>query len=72
LEEAVRETGSPDHDRIRDYIVSADTVTVIGRFKVDHKGKQIGHNPLTIQWQNGKKEIVWPAKLRTADPVFNE
>jgi len=72
LEEAVRETGSPDHDRIRDYIVSADTVTVIGRFKVDHKGKQIGHNPLTIQWQNGKKEIVWPAKLRTADPVFNQ
>lgn len=72
LEEAVRETGSPDNDRIRDYIVSADTVTVIGRFKVDHKGKQIGHNPLTIQWQNGRKEIVWPAKLRTADPVFNE
>lgn len=72
LEEAIRETGSPDHDRIRDYIVSADTVTIIGRFKVDHNGKQIGHNPLTIQWQNGRKEIVWPVKLRTADPVFTE
>ena len=72
LEEAIRETGTLDNDRIRDYIVSADTVTVIGRFKVDHKGKQIGHNPLTIQWQNGRKEIVWPAKLRTAEPRFNE
>ena len=72
LEQAVRETGSLKNDRIRDYIVSADTVTVIGRFKVDHKGKQIGHNPLTIQWQNGRKEIVWPVKLRTAEPRFNE
>ncbi|MGM0644323.1 MAG: amino acid ABC transporter substrate-binding protein [Thermodesulfobacteriota bacterium] len=72
LEDAMRETGSLDHDKVRDYIVSADTFTVIGRFKVDHKGRQVGHNPLTIQWQNSRKEIVWPAKLRTAEPVFNK
>lgn len=33
-------------------------------------GTQIGHRSIIIQWQNGKKEIVWPQKMRTARPVF--
>ena len=47
-----------------------DTVTVIGRFKVDYKGKQIGHNPIMIQWQHGEKEIVYPTKMQTASAKF--
>jgi len=46
------------------------TVTVIGRFKVDASGKQIGHNPILIQWQSGNKEIVWPTKMQTAPPLL--
>jgi branched-chain amino acid transport system substrate-binding protein len=45
-------------------------VTVIGRFKVDSTGKQIGHNPILVQWQDGNKEIVYPTKMRTAAPRF--
>lgn len=70
LERAVRYTGSLDQERISDYISSLDTVTVIGRFKVDHTGKQIGHNPILIQWQDGEKEIVYPPNMRTARPRF--
>ncbi|MEE4261501.1 MAG: amino acid ABC transporter substrate-binding protein [Desulfobacteraceae bacterium] len=70
LEDAISRAGVIDHDRIRDYIRALDTVTVIGRFKVDELGKQIGHNPLTIQWQSGKKEIVYPTKLQTAPARF--
>ena len=66
LERAVRATGSLDQKRLRDYIASLDTLTVLGRFKVDGTGKQIGHEPLTIQWQNGKKEIVHPPDMMTA------
>jgi branched-chain amino acid transport system substrate-binding protein len=47
-----------------------DSVTVIGRFKVDHRGMQIGHNPFLIQWQDGEKKIVYPRKLQTAAPRF--
>jgi branched-chain amino acid transport system substrate-binding protein len=31
---------------------------------------QVKHFALTIQWQNGKKEIVWPEEVRTAQPIF--
>ncbi len=70
LEKAITQTKSLDHDRIREYILAMDTVTVIGRFKVDHKGKQIGHNPIMIQWQRGEKEIVYPTKMQTASAQF--
>lgn len=70
LAQAVRAAGKVDRRAIRDYISSLDTVTVIGHFKNDRQGRQIGHNPLLIQWQNGRKEIVYPRSMRTADPVF--
>jgi branched-chain amino acid transport system substrate-binding protein len=70
LQKAVEAAESLDHGRLRDYIMSLDTVTVIGRFKVDHTGKQIGHNPITIQWQDGIKEIVYPTKMQTKPPRF--
>lgn len=69
-EHAILSSGSLDNYKIRNYISALDTVTVIGRFKVDPTGKQIGHNSFTIQWQNGKKEIVWPSKMQTAKPLF--
>jgi branched-chain amino acid transport system substrate-binding protein len=68
IEEAVNNTNSLDNSKLRDYIAALNTVTVIGRFKVDPSGRQIGHNPITIQWQQGKKEIVWPTKMQTAKP----
>jgi len=70
LERAISQTKSLNHDKIREYIRTLDTVTVIGRFKVDPKGKQIGHNPIMIQWQKGEKEIVYPTKMQTASALF--
>jgi branched-chain amino acid transport system substrate-binding protein len=70
LEKAIIQTKSLNHNKIREYIRAMDTVTVIGRFKVDHKGKQIGHNPIMIQWQKGEKEIVYPTKMQTASARF--
>ena len=70
LERAINHCQSLNHEKIRDFILALDTVTVAGRFKVDHKGKQIGHNPIIIQWQNGKKEIVYPTKMQTSSPRF--
>lgn len=69
-EEAIRQTKSLDNKNIRDFICALDTMTIIGRFKVDVSGKQIGHNPIIIQWQKGKKEIVWPSKMQTAAPLL--
>jgi branched-chain amino acid transport system substrate-binding protein len=70
IENAVNQNKSLDQKKIRNFISSYDTVTVIGRFKVDSSGKQIGHNPILIQWQNGEKEIVYPTAMQTAPPKF--
>jgi branched-chain amino acid transport system substrate-binding protein len=69
-EEAIQETGTLDNEKLRSYIANLDTVTVIGRFKAGASGAQIGHNPIIIQWQEGKKEIVWPVEMQTAPPLF--
>jgi branched-chain amino acid transport system substrate-binding protein len=70
LEHAIAATGSLDQEELRKFILALDTVTIIGRFKVNREGLQIGHNPLLIQWQGGEKEIVYPRRLRTAPPRF--
>jgi len=70
LEMALEHVGEVDHAAIAAYIASLNTVTVIGRFKTDASGKQIGHNPFLIQWQEGEKEIVYPRTLRTATAKF--
>jgi branched-chain amino acid transport system substrate-binding protein len=63
LMEAVKRAGSLDRDRIRDAILKLDFNTVFGPFKVDPDGLQIAHKMLTLQWQDGKKVIVWPEEL---------
>ncbi len=70
LEKAIIQAQAIDHQKIRNYVSSFDTVTIMGRFKVDHTGRQVGHNPILIQWQNGRKEIVYPGKMSTSSPQF--
>lgn len=70
MERAVLHCGSLDQEALRQFLMTQDTVTVIGRFKVDATGRQIGHTPILVQWQKGKKEIVYPSKMQTASPVF--
>ncbi|MEW5908577.1 MAG: amino acid ABC transporter substrate-binding protein [Thermodesulfobacteriota bacterium] len=70
LEKAVSETKTLNQKTLRDFVRSLDTVTVIGRFKVDYSGRQIGHEIILIQWQNGKKEILYPLHMKTANPKF--
>jgi branched-chain amino acid transport system substrate-binding protein len=70
LVEAVKRVGSLDRERIRDAILKLDFNTVFGPFKVDPDGLQIAHKMLMLQWQDGKKIIVWPDELAPGKPRF--
>ncbi len=70
LEAAVRKAGSLDREMIRNILSVMDTMSIIGRYGVDRTGMQTKHFILTIQWQRGRKEVVWPEKLSTARPIF--
>ncbi|MCP3901328.1 MAG: amino acid ABC transporter substrate-binding protein [Desulfobacteraceae bacterium] len=71
LKIAINKVGSLDSEKIRDTLSQMDTMTVIGRYGVDQSGKQKRHFPMIIQWQQGKKKVVWPEGIKTADPIFN-
>jgi branched-chain amino acid transport system substrate-binding protein len=61
-EAAVKEAGSFDPRKHRDALASIAVDTVFGKYKVNEQG--FSTNPeagLTIQIQNGKRVIVWPA-----------
>ncbi|MBC8463518.1 MAG: amino acid ABC transporter substrate-binding protein [Deltaproteobacteria bacterium] len=70
LEAALKKVGSIDRDQLRKTLSAMDTMTVIGRYGVDRTGWQIRHFPLIVQWQEGKKKVVWPEKLKEAEPII--
>lgn len=61
---------SLDQDELRDVLRTLETDTVLGRHKVDpNTGIQLGVRGLLVQVQNGKREVVWPDELKTADVI---
>lgn len=70
LLEALRRAGSPDDDKVRNEILKMDVNTVFGAFRVDPEGVQVAHRMLLLQWQDGKKVIVWPEELAPGQPRF--
>jgi branched-chain amino acid transport system substrate-binding protein len=77
LIEAVKRAGGLDREKVRDAILRLDFNTVFGAFRVDPDGLQIAHKMVTIQWQGGKRVIVWPEELaqgmlRFPTPPWNQ
>ncbi len=70
IEKAIKKAGSVDREKIREILSSMQTTTIVGRYGVDKTCKQVKHFPLIIQWQNGRKEIVWPKNLSTSKPLY--
>ena len=70
LVEAIRRVGSLDRTKLRDAISKMDHNTVFGRFRVDGDGVQRGHQMLLVQWQDGKRVIVWPEELAAVKARF--
>jgi branched-chain amino acid transport system substrate-binding protein len=65
LGEAVRAAGGVGgsyNDKIRDFLATKEVKTVCGTYHVDSNGIQLGYTSLTLQWQDGKQYVVWPAE----------
>jgi branched-chain amino acid transport system substrate-binding protein len=68
--EAVRRAGTTDSERLREALLALKTKTILGDFAVDQRGFQVGQKAVTIQWQDGKKVVVWPDELASEKPRF--
>ncbi|MCC6210891.1 MAG: ABC transporter substrate-binding protein [Burkholderiales bacterium] len=66
LEQAARQAGSFDPERLRAALAAMQAETPIGAYRVDRSGAQIAAQPLLVQVQRGRPEIVWPEAYATA------
>ncbi|WP_040333587.1 amino acid ABC transporter substrate-binding protein [Candidatus Magnetobacterium casense] len=70
FEAAIAKAKTTDRKKIRHLLSKMNTMSILGKYGVDSTGMQIKHFTITIQWQNGRKEVVWPKELMTSTPVF--
>ena len=65
MQRCIQECGSLDDLALRDAAAPLDFTTYYGRFRIDAStGRQVGKSSLLVQWQQGRKVIVWPPEYR--------
>jgi branched-chain amino acid transport system substrate-binding protein len=62
----LRTAGSARDQDVRAAALALDRTTLFGPFRVDGRGAQIGHEVLTVQWQDGTRKVVWPPRSTQA------
>ncbi len=66
----VNKVGTFDQKKIRDEFVKTDEQTVVGHYKLNENGLQLGYQSYALQWLKGQQELVWPRDQATADYVL--
>jgi branched-chain amino acid transport system substrate-binding protein len=69
LKQAVELAGSTDNARIREALLQNTFDTILGPLRFDFTGLSISTFPVA-QWQNGRPELVYPARAKTKDAIF--
>jgi branched-chain amino acid transport system substrate-binding protein len=75
--EGVKRAKSFDADAVRAELLKLKMRTAFGDYAVDHDGFQTAHKMVMIQWQDGKRVVVWPddlasGKLRFPTPPWSQ
>jgi branched-chain amino acid transport system substrate-binding protein len=68
--EAAKRAGTLDADKVRDELLKLRTRTAFGDYAVEADGFQTAHKMVMLQWQDGKRVIVWPEELANSKARF--
>jgi branched-chain amino acid transport system substrate-binding protein len=67
----LEEAGDLEPATLRAAAARLDFSTFYGRFKIDpDTGRQVGRSGVVVQWQQGRKVVVWPPEQRQARMVY--
>lgn len=67
----LEEAGSADDEALWRAACALDCTTFFGRFRINPRtGTQSGHEMVWVQWQGGRKVVVWPPSLAQARPAY--
>ncbi len=67
---AVEKANSFDTDTVRKALGDLTFMSFYGGWDIDDSGLQVGHSMVDVQWQDGKRIIVWPREARTGKLVY--
>jgi branched-chain amino acid transport system substrate-binding protein len=67
---AVENIGSIDSDKVRAALGKLKFMSFYGGWEIDGTGLQIGHAMVDVQWQDGKRVIVWPLEAATGKLIY--
>lgn len=71
LKAAIEDAGTTETAAVLDSLKELDIITTFGRFKIDPETlKQVGHEMVAIQWQEGEKQVIAPPAFKTADVIY--
>ncbi|QUH02861.1 ABC transporter substrate-binding protein [Saccharopolyspora erythraea] len=63
----LRDAGGADDGALAEAARALDCTTLFGRFRLSpESGQQVGHQVLTVQWQDGVRVVVWPPEQADA------
>jgi branched-chain amino acid transport system substrate-binding protein len=65
----VRQTGTADGAALMAAACALECTTMFGPFRLDPRShQQVGHQVLTVQWQDGARRVIWPLE-RAQEPL---
>ena len=67
---AVEKANSLDTSKVRAALGDLKFMSFYGGWDIDNTGLQIGHSMVNVQWQGGKRVIVWPVEAQTGKPYY--
>lgn len=67
---AVERANSIDSDKVRAALGDLKFMSFYGGWDIDDTGLQVGHSMVDVQWQMGKRIIVWPHEAQTGDVAY--
>ncbi|HSL98996.1 MAG TPA: amino acid ABC transporter substrate-binding protein [Candidatus Limnocylindria bacterium] len=70
LVKGIEKADSLDSDKVRKALGETTFMSFYGSWEIDDTGLQVGHDMVDVQWQFGKRVIVWPESAKTGDFVY--
>jgi branched-chain amino acid transport system substrate-binding protein len=70
MEAAVRLAGTTDHAAVRQQLHAMVFNSLLGIYKVDANGRQLGKSNYLLQWQNGDRRLIAPAFLAESKLIY--
>jgi branched-chain amino acid transport system substrate-binding protein len=67
---AVEKANSLDTTKVRDALGDLKFMSFYGGWDIDDTGLQVGHSMVDVQWQGGRRVIVWPEAAQTGEPYY--